>query len=190
MAQLTLPIRGRVVEIDVPAPLRTAIARDTVIQTGFARRTGHKITSPRGFARAIAQRWIVASEDPPELERRHATLRAHIETADDMATDSEAIPLDDLCERLFLGQKADGSPFTGETWQRLERSPWAVAGHRPRLDCETCAGLFSHDPESFLHLTDTQPVLLRILHADLLEAGALPPYSPRPVRRNPSVPDL
>jgi hypothetical protein len=194
MALLTLPIRGHVVELDVPKELRTTIARDIVIQAGFARRTGHKITSPRGLARSIARQWIAANADPNAFARRLDTLRANIETADDMATDSEEVPLPDLCRRLFLGEAEDGSEITGERWDRLTRASWAVAGHRPRLDCETCAPLFSGQAGQFLALTGTPEIVCRILHAELEAAGALPPYSPRPIgqplRRGRSIPDI
>jgi hypothetical protein len=196
MALLTLPIRGHVVELDVPAELRTTIARDIVIQAGFARRTGHKIASPRGLARSIARKWIAANADPAAFAGRLDTLRANIETADDMATDSEEVPLPDLCRRLFLGETEDGSEITGERWDRLTRASWAVAGHRPRLDCETCAPLFSGQAGQFLALTGTPEIVCRILHTELEAAGALPPYSPKPIgqplrrRRSAIIPDI
>jgi hypothetical protein len=196
MALLTLPIRGHVVALDVPAELRPTIARDIVIQAGFARRTGHRIASPRGLARSIARQWVAASADPDAFARRLATLRAHIETAEDMAADSEEIPLPDLCRRLFLGETEDGAEITGERWERLARASWAVAGHRPRLDCETCAPLFSGQEGRFLALTGTPEIVCRILHSELEAAGALPPYSPRPIpqpirrRRSANVPDI
>jgi hypothetical protein len=194
MAQLTLPIRGHVVELDVPAELRTTIARDIVIQGGFARRTGHKIASPLGLAQSIARKWIGASADPAAFARRLDTLRANIASADDMATDSEQWPLPDLCRRLFLGEAEDGSEITGERWDRLARASWAVAGHRPLLDCETCAPLFSGQAGQFLALTGTPEIVCRILNTELEAAGALPPYSPKPIgqplRRGRSIPDL
>src|ERR1035437_7157753 len=86
MALLTLPIRGHVVELDVPAELRTTIARDIVIEAGFARRTGHKITSPRGLAQSIARMWIAANADPDAFARRLDALRANIETTTGMSS--------------------------------------------------------------------------------------------------------
>ena len=196
MAQLTLPVRGRIVSLDVPRELRKTIGQDVLIQAAFMRRTGRSITSPRGFATALARKAISVSADQRETERRLATLHEHIETADDMSTDAEDVELGDLCRRLFLGEIEDGSLISGERWERLARSAWYVSGHKPAVDCETCAPLFSRDLAVDRLLSDTQTpeVILRILYHEtsLSLRGTMPPYWPmqpgrlsrRPKNRN------
>jgi len=200
MAQLTLPVRGRIVSLDVPRELRKTIAQDVLIQTAFMRRTGRSIASPRGFTMSLARKAISASADQRERERRLATLHEHIEIADDMSTDAEEIELGDLCRRLFLGEVEDGTFISGERWERLAKSAWYVSGHKPTFGCETCAPLFSQDSkiDSLIADTQTPEVVLRILYQEMTLAlrGAMPPYWPRQAGglihrpRGRSIPDL
>jgi hypothetical protein len=202
MAQLTLPVSGHIVSIELPEALRTTAARDIVIQTAFMRRTGRQIVSPRGIARSLVQKAVLASADPNQKQLRLAKLREQTETAEDMCTDSQDIDPRDLCGRLFLGQLEDGSRIIGARWERLATAAWYLAGHShgevggPDESCSICAPVFRFDLDGFLSATGASEVLFRAIHADLLLARAVPPYFPRPavqrVRRvlNRNIPDI
>jgi hypothetical protein len=202
MAQLTLPVSGHIVSIEVPDALRTTVAQDIVIQVAFMRRTGRTIISPRGLARSLVQKAVLASTDPHQRQLRLAKLQEQTETAEDMCTDSQDVDPRDLCGRLFLGRLEDGSRITGARWERVAVAAWCLAGHNhgevggPDESCSICAPVFRFDLDGFLSATGASEVLFRAIHADLLLARAVPPYFPRPatqrVRRvlNRNIPDI
>lgn len=198
MAQLTLPVSGHIVSVEVPEALRTTIARDIVIQAAFMRRTGRPIISPRGLARSLVQKAVLASADPHQKQLRLAKLQEQTETAEDMCTDSQDVEPRDLCGRLLLGRLEDGSRITGARWERLAAAAWHLAGHShgegggPDESCAICAPVFRFDLDGFLSATGASEVLFRMIHLELLRARAVPPYAPRPAvqRFRRVIPDL
>jgi hypothetical protein len=193
VAALQLPIRGRVVSLDVPREMRALIARDILLQAAFVRRTGRTLISPRGFARSIAERAIGSNADAHQGRLWRERLAENIETADDLSTDSREVGLGELLRRLFEGREPDGSSVKGSRWEALWKTPWHVADHQPHAGCPACDALAAGDADTFLVETGVPEVVLRILHAEMVLARVLPPYRLRsdgPLTRRADLPEL
>lgn len=180
MPPLQMPIDGELVLLDVPVGARMAVTRTLVLESGFHRRTGHKIRWPDRWAAKVAAGVIADAEDPARWAARLADIAHKTAIARRMAPDSAGVDLDHLGRRLFDAELEDGTFLSIDRVIGWVRTAWYLTGHDRHETCDTCRLLEANDVWEFLHTTGTDAVLLRLYHTELQLAELLPEY---PVRR-------
>jgi hypothetical protein len=196
MISLVLPVRGRIVSVEVPdeasSDLKTTIVRTIIVEAAFMARVKKRIQRPQLWARAVAGHMIEDSHDPVTWQRRLVDLDRWIDTAKDFDDDYSRLTPEEFCARVLFRRLEDGRRLSDDADRKaLRRSAMLMMGHQfCRLDeCAICRGLAGYeDPYPLLEANSADGILLRIFHDQMVQAEVLPPFIPAWLRS--TAPDI